>query len=80
MIQKLIDDYIKEYQQSDWGFHTRYMGPILLGLSQLAVLIVVVGTARIYFRVSYFEVFLLTLINCVIVPIVMWYPIRKAGF
>ncbi|MDB2273718.1 MULTISPECIES: hypothetical protein [Halorubrum] len=80
MIQKLIDDYIKEYQQSDWEFHTRYMGPILLGLSQLAVLIVVVGTARIYFRASDFEVFLLILINCVIVPIVMWYPIRKAGF
>jgi len=80
MLRKLIDDYINEYQQSDWEFHTRFIGPLLLGLSQLAVLIVVVGIARTAFGVSDFEIFLLILINCVIVPIVMWYPIRKAGF
>jgi hypothetical protein len=80
MLRKLINNYIDEYQQSDWKFHTRYVGPILLNLSLLAVLIVVVGTARIYYEISNFELFLLVSINCVIIPIVMWYPIRKAGF
>ena len=45
MLQKLIDNYINKYQQSDWEFHTRFIGPLLPGLSQLAVLIVVVGIA-----------------------------------
>lgn len=79
MIWELIDDYKKEYQQSGWKFHTRFMGPLLLNLSLLAVLIVVVGIARSAFGISHFEVFLLVLINVVIIPIIMWYPIRKAG-
>ena len=80
MIREMINAYIKEYQQSGWKFHTQYMGPILLNLSLLAVLIVVVGTVRTYYEVSNFELFLLVSINCVIVPIIMWYPIRKAGY
>jgi hypothetical protein len=79
MIWELIDRYKDEYQASGGSFHTDIIGWVILGLILLVVNIAVLGIARSAFGFDYPELFLLILINCVIVPIVVWYPLRKAG-
>lgn len=79
MIWELIDEYKNEYQASGGSFHTDIAGPVILGLTMLAVNVVVLSIARSIFGFEYPALFLIILINCVIVPIVAWYPLRKAG-
>ncbi|ELZ32912.1 hypothetical protein C472_15244 [Halorubrum tebenquichense DSM 14210] len=79
MSWSLIEDYKDEYQESGGSFHTTLIGPLVLGFCLLVVNIVVVGIARSLFYFQYPALFLLILINAVVVPILAWYPLRKAG-
>ncbi|MGQ3331279.1 hypothetical protein [Halorubrum sp. FL23] len=79
MVWELIDDYKKEYQKSNGQFNTQLLGPVLIGLSLLVVNIVTVGTAKLVLGFTEPAILLLFLINTIIVPIIAWYPLRKAG-
>ncbi|WP_277541171.1 hypothetical protein [Haloarcula laminariae] len=80
MLKTLIQNYREEYREADGDFDHRIIGYGLIGIAILGVNAMIATTVKNEFGLTDSAVFLLIILAGVLLPFILWYPMRKVGF